>query len=170
MDLGATLCMRGKPKCETCPLAADCVAKRKNLTSVLPTPKPKKSVPTRNTAMLVLIRDNQILLELRPPSGIWGGLWSLPEAKADADLDALCRQRFGARLESATRMAPIRHGFTHFTLDIQPVLCRVGKSLSSLAEPAYRWFSPSDLEQAGLPAPVKRVLQTLAAARVPAIS
>jgi A/G-specific adenine glycosylase len=60
-------------------------------------------------------------------------------------------------------MTPIRHGFTHFTLDIQPVLCRVDKTITALAEPAYRWFSPRDLEQAGLPAPVKRVLQSLAA-------
>jgi A/G-specific adenine glycosylase len=170
MDLGATLCTRGKPKCETCPLAADCVAKGKNLISVLPTPRPKKSVPTRSTAMLVLMRDDQILLELRLPSGIWGGLWSFPETKADADLDAICRQRFGARLESSTPMAPIRHGFTHFTLDIQPVLCRVDKTVTVVAEPAYRWFSPRDLEEAGLPAPVKRVLQTLAAARAPSIS
>lgn len=170
MDLGATLCTRGKPRCESCPLNVDCVARQENLISVLPMPKPRKSVPTRNTAMLVLMRDNQVLLELRPPSGIWGGLWSLPEADSTADLTAICRQRFGARLESSTPLTPIRHGFTHFTLDIQPVLCRVDKTVTALAEPAYRWFSPRDLEEAGLPAPVKRVLQTLQAATAPSIS
>jgi A/G-specific adenine glycosylase len=169
MDLGATLCTRTKPECQSCPLHADCVARRDNRTGALPTRKPKKSVPTRNTAMLVLMRDNQILLELRPPSGIWGGLWSLPEVDADADFTVICRQRFGARLESSTPMAPIRHGFTHFTLDIQPVLCLVEKTVTALAEPSYRWFSPRDLEQAGMPAPVKRVLQTLPGAATPSI-
>jgi A/G-specific adenine glycosylase len=170
MDLGATLCMRGKPHCDSCPLHADCVAKRKNLVSALPTPRPKKSVPSRNTAMLVLMRDDEVLLELRPPSGIWGGLWSLPETDTNADLKAICRQRFGARLESSTPLAPMRHGFTHFTLNIQPVLCRVNKMVGALAEPAYRWFSPRDLENAGLPAPVKRVLQSVPAAASPIIS
>jgi A/G-specific adenine glycosylase len=170
MDLGATICTRGKPKCESCPLRADCVATRKGLTGVLPTPRPKKTVPMRNTAMLVLVRDDQVLLELRPPTGIWGGLWSLPEINADTDLGALCRQRFGVRLSSSAPMTPIRHGFTHFTLDIQPILCRVEKSIGALAEPGYRWFSPRDLENAGLPAPVKRVLETLRAATATATS
>jgi A/G-specific adenine glycosylase len=161
MDLGATLCTRGKPACETCPLAADCIAKLEGRTGELPTPRQRKAVPSRNTAMLMLVRDGNVLLELRPPAGIWGGLWSLPETATDADLEAACTLRFGVKLESAERLAPVKHGFTHFTLGIQPVLCRVGGVVNTLAEPGYRWFSLDEVAGAGLPAPVKRLLLAL---------
>jgi A/G-specific adenine glycosylase len=161
MDLGATLCTRGKPACETCPLAADCIAKREGRIGELPTPRQRKTVRARSTAMLLLVRDGKILLELRPPAGIWGGLWSLPEAAMDADLEAVCKLRFGAKLESVERLAPVKHGFTHFTLDIQPMLCRIGGVANALAEPGYRWFSLDEVAGAGLPAPVKRLLLAL---------
>jgi A/G-specific adenine glycosylase len=161
MDLGATVCTRGKPACATCPLAGDCVANVKGRTGELPTPRPRKTVPARSTSMLVLVQDGRVLLELRPPSGIWGGLWSLPEAEPGADLEATCNLRFGIRLDSTEPLAPVRHGFTHFTLDIQPVLCRTDGIVTTLAEPGYRWFTHREIAGAGLPAPVKRLLLAL---------
>jgi A/G-specific adenine glycosylase len=158
MDLGATVCARGKPACETCPLAGDCVANLEGRTGELPAPRPRKTVPARSTSMLVLVHDGKVLLELRPQSGIWGGLWSLPEAEPGADLEAMCGTRFGLRLDSAEPLPPVRHGFTHFTLDIQPTLCRADSVATALAEPGYRWFAPEDIAGAGLPAPVKRLL------------
>jgi A/G-specific adenine glycosylase len=162
MDLGATLCTRGKPACEKCPLAADCVAFLEDRTGELPTPRPRKAVPVRSTDMLVLVHRDEILLELRPPSGIWGGLWSLPEAEAKTNLESLCQRRYGVKLESAEKLTPVRHGFTHFTLDIQPVLCRVEKIATVANEPGYRWFPRDEIAAAGLPAPVKKLLLGLA--------
>jgi A/G-specific adenine glycosylase len=161
MDLGATICTRGKPDCENCPLAGDCVAFLEDRTGELPTPRPRKAVPMRNTQMLVLVRENEILLELRPPSGIWGGLWSLPEADSKTDLESLCKTRYGATLKAAEMLAPVRHGFTHFTLDIQPVLCRVKSIATVMTEPGYRWFQREEIAGAGLPAPVKKLLLSL---------
>lgn len=161
MDLGASLCTRGKPACQSCPLAVDCVANRLGRTGELPVPRPRKAVPTRRTAMLILQREGQVLLELRPPTGIWGGLWSLPEVEPDADLKALCKRRFGTRLKSVEKLAPIRHGFTHFTLDIKPMLCHVEKLATVLAEPGNRWFAPNEIADVGLPAPVRRLLHAL---------
>jgi A/G-specific adenine glycosylase len=161
MDLGATVCTRGKPACGICPLAGDCVANLEGRTDTLPTPRPRKTVPARSTTMLVLVHDGRVLLELRPQSGIWGGLWSLPEAEAGADLEAMCSLRFGIRLDSAQPLPSVRHGFTHFTLDIQPMLCRADGIATALAEPGYRWFAPEEIAGAGLPAPVKRLLLAL---------
>jgi A/G-specific adenine glycosylase len=161
MDLGATVCTRGKPACDTCPLAGDCVANLEGRTAELPAPRPRKTVPARSTALLVLVHDGRVLLELRPQSGIWGGLWSLPEAEPGADLETTCGTRFGLRLDSAQPLPPVRHGFTHFTLDIQPVLCRADGIANALAEPGYRWFAPEEIAGAGLPAPVKRLLLAL---------
>jgi A/G-specific adenine glycosylase len=158
MDLGATLCTRGKPACGRCPLAEDCVAFRDGLTTKLPTPRPKKTVPRRGSAMLILMRENRILLELRPPSGIWGGLWSLPEAASDADWIAVCKNRFGATVKKPAALAPLTHGFTHFTLDIQPVLCPVVGTPTTLGEPGQRWLGRDEIAEVGLPAPVKRLL------------
>ncbi len=158
MDLGATLCTRGKPACVRCPLAEDCAAYRDGLTNMLPTPRPRKTVPRRDTAMLILIRDGGILVELRPPSGIWGGLWSLPEAASDADWIAVCKNRFGVTVKKPARLAPLTHGFTHFTLDILPVLCPVSGIPTTLGEPGQRWLSSNEVADAALPAPVKRLL------------
>jgi A/G-specific adenine glycosylase len=161
MDLGATVCTRGKPACGICPLADDCVANLEGRTGELPTPRPRKTVPARSTCMLVLVHDGKVLLELRPQSGIWGGLWSLPEAEPGADLEAMCGLRFGIGLDSAKPLPSVRHGFTHFTLDIQPMLCRADGIATVLAEPAHRWFAPEEIAGAGLPAPVKRLLLEL---------
>ena len=79
MDLGATICTRSKPKCELCPLNVHCMALAKNQTKALPTPKPRKAIPQKQTTMLLLLNGNEVMLEKRPPNGIWGGLWSLPE-------------------------------------------------------------------------------------------
>lgn len=102
MDLGATLCVRGKPECGRCPFAGECVAQRSGRQRELPAARPKKAVPTRRTWMLVLRDGDAVLLQRRPPAGIWGGLWSLPEADGDAALARRARiRRRGARAARA---------------------------------------------------------------------
>jgi A/G-specific adenine glycosylase len=162
MDLGATLCTRTKPACKACPLRADCVAYRDGRIAEFPTRRPRRKVPTKAVAMLVLLDGNAVLLEKRPPSGIWGGLWSLPEAPIDADWNAECLNRFGIHKVKPELLAPFKHGFTHFTLTIRPVLCRIAKPASRVAEPGSRWLDLSKAHDAALPMPVKRLLGELA--------
>jgi len=115
MDFGATLCARGKPDCVRCPFAVDCVANVTGRQRELPAARPKKTVPTRRTWMLLLRDGDTVMLEKRPPSGIWGGLWSLPEAADEAALVQLARD-FGATAD-VSPLAPLTHVFTHFRLD-----------------------------------------------------
>ncbi|WP_459624830.1 NUDIX domain-containing protein, partial [Burkholderia sp. 3C] len=157
MDLGATLCGRGKPECRRCPYAADCVANVTGRQRELPAARPKKAVPTRRTWMLVLRDGDAVLLERRPPSGIWGGLWSLPEA--DGDAAALQRVReFGG--ETVSALAPFVHTFTHFRLEIEPRIAEVGAQ-SAAAEADTEWVPLARLDAYGVPAPVRKLLDAL---------
>jgi A/G-specific adenine glycosylase len=162
MDLGATLCVRGKPDCVRCPFAPDCVANVTGRQRELPTSRPKKAVPTRRTWMLVLRDGNAVMLERRPPSGIWGGLWSLPEAADEASLAERARA-FGSDGE-VSALAPFSHVFTHFKLDIEPRLAAFDRGVGALAalnDTDTAWVALDDLDSFGLPAPVRKLLASL---------
>jgi A/G-specific adenine glycosylase len=102
------------------------------------------------------------LLEKRPPSGVWGGLWSLPEVATEAGLPGVVAQRFGLDVKRTGRLAPVRHAFTHFTLEIQPVLVDVDTKAPQTAEPGSVWLPLETAVTAALPAPVRRLLGRLA--------
>jgi A/G-specific adenine glycosylase len=158
MDLGATLCVRGKPDCGRCPFAVDCVANVKGRQKALPASRPKKAVPTRKTWMLVLKDGASVLLEKRPPTGIWGGLWSLPEA-ADEDALAALAHSFGGNPD-LERLSPLTHTFTHFKLDIEPRLAVAGACLEA-ADNRTVWAPLAQLDAYGVPAPVRKLLDAL---------
>jgi A/G-specific adenine glycosylase len=162
MDLGATVCTRTKPRCDECPVAPDCVALKTNAIKKFPAPRPRKTLPQRHTQMLVLLHAKQVLLEKRAPTGIWGGMWSLPEAAADTDIVALCAERYGARVAAPEPMPALAHGFTHFKLDIAPQRLIVSHVAPRAAAPGVAWLSLEDALGAAIPAPVKRILMTLA--------
>ena len=158
MDLGATVCVRSRPHCETCPLAADCVAHRDGLTAQLPSRKAARSIPTRATVMLVL-RDGQqrVLLERRGAQGVWSGLWSLPEAVDPAS--AWRRAQQHARIDDAQALAAFTHVFSHYRLTIEPLLFdRVTVRPGVADDPQLRWCSIGELDVLGLPAPVRKLL------------
>jgi len=161
MDLGATLCTRRGPKCMQCPVAQDCVARREGRTEELPTPRVRKALPERETAMLLLLHKGEILLEKRPPAGIWGGLWSLPEAIVDADHAAASRERFGVEPRQCTPLPLLDHGFTHFRLRIHPMRIDIVRKQASAGEPGHVWLALEDARGAAVPVPVRRILERL---------
>jgi A/G-specific adenine glycosylase len=156
MDLGATLCTRGRPRCDACPFRDDCVAHREGRQRELPGPRPRKTIPERSVAMLILCRPGEVLLEKRPPTGIWGGLWSLPECGETDDPVAAAR-RLGYAASGATELPGFTHAFTHFRLFIRPWALAVAAA-PALEEPGRLWLALDDLEGAALPTPVRRIL------------
>jgi A/G-specific adenine glycosylase len=160
MDLGATLCTKAKPRCDACPVRGTCVARKKALTAQLPAPRPKKAVPSRRTTWLVLRHAGLILLEKRPSPGIWGGLWSFPEVNG-TNIAADCRS-LGYHVGSMRQLAAIEHGFTHFRLTIQPVLCEISKLTSKIETPGRLWLDIAEARGAATPAPVKKLLEAFA--------
>lgn len=163
MDLGATVCTRSRPRCEVCPLRRGCRARQAARTADLPAPKPRRALPVRRTRFLVLCNEQDaVLLERRPPSGIWGGLWSLPECPASEDVHAWCERTFGCRVDDYQTWSTMRHTFTHFHLDMVPLVARVSACGGGLMEGGNRvWYNSAQPDRLGLAAPVKRLLQTL---------
>lgn len=158
MDLGATLCTRSKPACMLCPVSADCAALATHRVDRIPSPRPRRELPQRAVTMLMLIRHDSVLVERRPPSGIWGGLWSLPELPLDADAMDYCEQRFGARVELGAQLPVIEHGFTHYRLTIRPQPCAVLSQRLNAEEPGLLWLPLMDAKGAALPSPVRKLL------------
>ena len=161
MDLGATLCTRARPRCTDCPLAHSCQALALARVRDFPAPRPLRRVPARATHMLLLVRGNEVLLEKRPPSGIWGGLWSLPEIADAAGVRVHCRTHYGSSIAAPQALAPLAHGFTHFKLQIQPLLCRVEKLAPAARAPGQIWLSLEDAHGAAIPVPVRKLIERL---------
>ena len=161
MDLGATVCVRARPLCDACPMRKRCVAHRDHLTALLPTPKPSKAIPTRSTIMLILRDDaNRVLLQRRGAQGVWAGLWSLPEAD---DTDGAWREaQARARIDDAQALTPFVHVFSHYRLQIQPLLFDGAAPKQAIADnDDQRWCTGADLPSLGLPAPVRSLLLAL---------
>jgi A/G-specific adenine glycosylase len=164
IDLGATICLRTRPACERCPVAADCVARRDGRVDALPSPRPAKLLPRRALRVLLLTYAGTLLLERRPPVGIWAGLWSLPEMPLDEDVAAHCRARFGAEVTVREPLAPIEHGFTHYHLTLHPQPVAVRRWPVRAEAPGQAWLLPDEAITAALPAPIRRLLKDVGAA------
>jgi A/G-specific adenine glycosylase len=158
MDLGAMVCTR-KPSCAACPFASGCVAYNEKRVAELPTPKPRKPLPQKETAMLILLRQGEVYLEKRPPTGIWGGMWSLPEAPV-LEMDALTRLGMAGR--EGQPLPEMQHTFTHFRLRIVPRLFEVTALQPGVRETGGLWLTPADAMGAALPKPVREILKGLA--------
>jgi len=165
MDLGASLCSRSKPACARCPLAENCHAFRNDLVARIPAPKPRKERPLKATVMVMLQdQSGDVLLQKRPPSGIWGGLWSFPEL-ADADvIDEWCSQMFAAEPAAQASWPVVRHSFSHYDLDITPVAVTIDRARSLVMDgDEWLWYNTRSPAGIGLAAPVAKLLETLAA-------
>jgi len=164
MDLGATVCVRSKPLCTSCPLQSGCEAFNTDRVADLPGRKPKKAKPLRQTHMLIAQCGDELFLERRPPSGIWGGLWSFPEMSTTEEATDWCQRHLSSQPQSVNQLETVRHSFSHFDLDILPILVRVSEASSKVADEElshwYRMDKPSPL---GLAAPVQKLMKTLQA-------
>ncbi len=161
MDLGATVCTRTRPACERCPVAKDCVARREGRIDELPAARKRKPLPLKHATWLVLLYKGSVLLERRPGSGIWGGLWGFPGGPEKGVRD-FCEKNLSCTVAKTRRMPVIEHGFTHFRLNIQPIRCNVGKILPPAEAPGRIWMDVEDAAHAAIPAPVRTLLLGLA--------
>lgn len=161
MDLGATVCAR-KPACADCPMTTRCKAYHQGNMTDYPTPKKRKALPVKSTKMLLLQNEaGELLLQKRPPSGIWGGLWSLPEftGKDSDSIAQWCEQQLGLVISTYHSLPVFRHTFSHFHLDITPVTSRVKSPANHVMEASDGvWYNTQRPGALGLPAPVLKLL------------
>jgi len=165
MDLGATLCTRANARCNDCPVAWTCAALATNSVGRLPEPKPRKTLPVRRSRMFVVVDQlGQCLLERRPPTGLWGGLWNPPERPGGYPLHALLTE-IGVPDEGVADRHPIpafRHSFTHFHLDIEPFRVELtGRPLAIADADRWRWYGSGSNEPLGLSAVAVRLLASI---------
>ncbi len=159
MDMGATICTRSKPKCDICPVQHDCVALATDRIKQLPTPRPRKAVPEKNTTFLLLMHGNDILLEKRASVGIWGGLWCPPQIEDGQGVPDDYVQRSGMVVRERIDLAEFTHTFTHFKLHITPVLLRVERKAMQVQQPGSVWLNVDEALGAAIPAPVRVLLE-----------
>ncbi|MEY3106058.1 MAG: hypothetical protein RIT35_219 [Pseudomonadota bacterium] len=159
MDLGATICRRSKPACNACPLNSYCKAKMTNTVSLLPTPKASKTLPIKQLVFLLLSNNKKILLEKRPPTGIWGGLWSLPEFPNIHSVYDWCLTTNTPIIISRT-LPTQRHTFSHYRLDYTTVLIQTDNPINFVMEADHTvWYNTQQIKTLGLPAPIKLLLK-----------
>jgi A/G-specific adenine glycosylase len=160
MDLGATICTRTKPLCVACPLASDCVAKNTGTVNLLPTRKPAKTLPVKQLIFLLLKnRQQQIFLEKRPPVGIWGGLWSLPEFDTIEAAQDFCLTQ-NLTIEHQQVLPALRHTFSHYHLDYTPLIIQTPDSCNLVMEAEQTlWYNSQQIDNLGLASPIKQLLQ-----------
>lgn len=167
MDLGAMICTRSKPKCTLCPLEKSCLANEQQAWAKYPAKKPKKTLPEKIGYFLVLKKGEKILLQKREAKGLWGGLFSFPEFES---LESLKRLVSAENLQISQHLNAFRHTFSHFHLDIFPVLVEVsvnqvaengGNYLTSVSSSGDYWYDLHHFNPIGLPTPIKRILDEL---------
>ena len=162
MDLGATLCTRANPHCSECPVASTCAARATESVVRYPAPRPKKTLPVRRARMFVVVDDRgDCLLEHRPPTGLWGGLWNPPERSADHSLSNLLAEIGAPESNVVDRysMPSFRHSFTHFHLDIEPIRVELNGRPTAIADAdRWRWYGSGSNESLGLSAVAVRLL------------
>ena len=158
MDLGATVGSRTRPRCGDCPLRGDCAARRTGTQASYPGRRAQKAKPQRSTQMLLVRHGESVWLTRRPDEGLWGGLWSLPEIGDGVTVDDWCEQHFRTRPESVEAWPVLRHSFTHYDLDIHPVVVTVAHPREPADAAASTWYDVKAPPSIGLAAPVRTLL------------
>ena len=165
MDLGATVCMRRAPRCESCPVGGTCFARRTDRVDELPAPRRRPPERTRRAWALLALHDGRVLLQRRAPAGVWGGMQSLPQFDSMAAL-----RRAAAQLDAAPRLRalpPHSHAFTHFTLTLLPRRLDIRSPPPRLREDDLLWLPLSEVNFAPLPAPIAALLREVSASVPP---
>ena len=161
MDLGATVCARSRPQCGVCPVSEDCEALAAAAVDEYPGRKPKKARPLRTTTMVLAVSDGAVYLERRPPAGIWGGLWSLPELD-DGKVGDWCRERLDTTGRMLESWDTLRHSFSHYDLDIRPVVVHIDGGSRKVADCTdATWHRLDDPPPGGIAAPVQKLIESL---------
>ena len=168
MDLGATVCTRSKPDCIKCPLISDCSAFLSKTIENFPGKKPKKSLPTKSVVMYIFRNElSEVLLEKRPPNGIWGSLYSFPEVVPTQNNHRIKKELPGVKLQFSEKnhgsdLEPLTHNFSHFRLSIRPQLIEIMTNECDISDSSrWLWYPLNQSLEVGLAAPVKKLLYHL---------
>ena len=171
MDLGATVCLAREPRCDACPVAALCVARRDDRVASFPLKTRRLKRGHRSHSLLLLQHGNCVWLTQRATPGVWAGLWSLPEFQSTDALAALVAPWPGR----GEWLPAFAHVLTHFDWALAPCrwtlparlsaarLATIEAALAALAPPAAagRWWTRDAALAMGLPAPIRKLIENI---------
>jgi len=162
MDLGSLVCTRSKPNCLLCPITTTCLAFALNEQANYPQKKPKKTTPEKSTVMVIPRIDKQVLMEKRPPSGIWGGLWCFLEVTNENEIPALLK-KLNLTATNSQKLAKFRHTFSHFHLDIEPIVvdCMQLSAKEINENKEQQWYNLINEASVGLAASTQKLITLL---------
>ncbi|MGO2365261.1 MAG: A/G-specific adenine glycosylase [Pseudoalteromonas sp.] len=160
MDLGASVCSRSRFDCSACPLNLRCGAFKADVVKQFPHSKPKKAVPKKSCHQLIIQSDDKVLMEKRPSSGIWGGLFGFFEFQELTQMQTFIAQH-NLPLESKP-LKPFSHVFSHFELTINPHMLILAKMPDMVNDRQLIWYPLAGSVEVGLAAPTKKLVTTLA--------
>jgi A/G-specific adenine glycosylase len=159
MDLGATVCTQSNPACLLCPVSAGCSARASGDPQRYPAPRPRKVRPHREAWVVLAKRGSRVLLEKRPPTGLWGGMWGLPEFPTRAHASQWCSEHLSQSSMGRTGDS-LRHAFSHFDYEMKPIVVTcAGKAATLRDDDRYRWYDPDAPAEVGLPKPIATLLR-----------
>lgn len=165
MDLGATICRRNNPQCNICPFASYCLAHAQNIAALLPQKKTRRALPIKQSTFIIFKEKKRLFLFKRPPNGIWGGLWSFPELPGAPETQRIrefCHRHYSLSIKKYENLAGFRHTFTHFHLDIYPILINLQKRWKKMYHENEVWYDLKAPHSLGLPRPVQAIIQLIA--------
>ncbi|MAW34027.1 MAG: A/G-specific adenine glycosylase [Proteobacteria bacterium] len=159
MDLGAGVCSPKRPNCKRCPLNATCKSLLYKKTSTVPVKTKKSAIPTRETFMLILIKNQKLMMEKRPIEGIWGGLLSFPEFISQEALNAYLISNLSFKIKTTHKLARLVHNFSHYRLVICPTIAKINV-LSKYPRPLEGavWLEFADAVGSAIPAPIRQLI------------
>jgi len=161
MDIGATLCTRTKPSCSGCPLMDSCFANKAGNQTDYPGKKKKKTLPIKHQYFYLLSNEQgELLMEKRPGSGIWGGLWTPPSSETEQEIEHYLSEQLNVEISEIVMLPEFRHTFSHFHLQISPVKARL-IAFNGTSENSLRWESVDNWLKQGIPAAVRIMLNSI---------
>ena len=162
MDLGATVCIRSKPKCPICPLSGECKAHQRGKENKYPSVRQHRPLRLQHARFFVVINgQGACLLKKRPTNGVWASLWSPPQYPRATSVFMLCEEIGlpASKIAKTLTGVKFRHAFSHFQLEIEPIYIFLHASYPEIAQTNdLRWHRPTDRAEFGLSAVAVKLL------------
>ncbi len=168
MELGATVCAPRAPKCDVCPIAALCEARRQGIQDRLPIRRAPKVTPHYDVTAAVIRKNGRVLIAQRPPEGMLGGLWEFPGGKRKPGeslkecLRREIREELRLEIEVDEPITAVKHAYTHFRITLHAFACRVRSGRpQAIGVADFKWVRMSELDRYAFAVTDRKIIETL---------
>ena len=158
LDLGATICRPRQPECHRCPWQSHCAAFATDRQHLLPMKTPKAPRPHKQIAIAIVLKDDHVLIDRRPDSGMLAGMWEFPGGKIeDGETPEACavrevKEEVGLEVEAIASLGTVEHAYTHFSVTLHTFVCKyISGEPQTLEVAEVRWVTPDQFDEFAFP-------------------